>query len=391
MARKRNHGRVSFNPVVAEKRLDDEVSEEEEEEEEVEEGEEEEVAKELEMESGSADEPEQEEPPTLTSQEATALASKFKKMTRAKDTGFNKGDFATRGRSEEDTRPRIAVESEGYRGKEGQDGEGKLCTLAIYADPEFFELTPQVYLEIRWFYSAEQTSALNLPAKAKFRPHLVCGEHELIETTHEDVLSRESFVSRLVVKRLTDDPEQDEINNDDWYTRAFYNLKSKSFTKAGCSNRICKMHYRPESEEAKDEQAYCPHCHEWYHHMCLDESKRHLSQEDHEEDLTKMLARNLPEADDQPAVKRTRTDNRSKSTASPNRRSTQAAELQAKRDLRRIAGTRIVRGGTFGIAGTVKHICTARRILSELEAGVIRRVSSTDWEEEVGTRCQKAI
>lgn len=82
MARKRNHGRVSFNPVVAEKHLDDEVSEEEEEVEEVEEGEEEEVAKELEMEPGSADEPQQEEAPTLTSQEARALASNFKKMTR---------------------------------------------------------------------------------------------------------------------------------------------------------------------------------------------------------------------------------------------------------------------------------------------------------------------
>lgn len=124
--------------------------------------------------------------------------------------------------------------------------------------------------------------------------------------------------------------------------------------------------------------------------MCLDEQGHHLSQEDREEDLTKMLARNLPEPDDQPAAKRTRTNAGPKSAASPNRRSTPAAELQAQRELRKIAGTRIVRGGTFGIVGTIKHICTARRILSELEAGVIRRISGTDWKEEVGTELVKA-
>ncbi|KIO34276.1 hypothetical protein M407DRAFT_126958 [Tulasnella calospora MUT 4182] len=370
MSRKRNHGRVSFNPIVSEKHLENGLSEEEEEEAEEVEEEEVEVAKELEMESGSADEAEQDETPTLTPQEARALASRFKQMVKAKGTGFKKGDIIL---VRPDRVPKKKLNPE-------------LLWKARVIEPRK-DQAGKVYLGIHWFYSAEQTSALNLPRKVKFNPHLVCGKHELIETTHEDIISREDFVSPLAVHQLTDDPEQEEIEDGTWYTRAYYNVKSNAFTKmttAPCT--ICKGYYRPESGKEKDEQAYCPKCHKWYHHICLDEKGLHQSQDECEEDLTRRLARNIPEPTSQPPAKRSRNNTVPKSTTSPTRRAPQGAELRAQKDLRRIAGTRIVRGATFGITGTVKQIYTARRMLSELESGVISRLSSTGWKEEIGVQ-----
>lgn len=84
MTRTRSQGkaksRVSFNPVVHEKPLENGLSDDDEVEEEVEEVEEDEVAKELEMESASADETDEDE--TLTAQEARSLSGQFKQMKR---------------------------------------------------------------------------------------------------------------------------------------------------------------------------------------------------------------------------------------------------------------------------------------------------------------------
>lgn len=94
----------------------------------------------------------------------------FKILYESLSNTFRKNSSATRGRSEEDARPRIVVESKGYRGKEGQDGEGKLCTLAIYADPEFLN----VHHRFIWKYVGS-----TLPSKLKPSTYLLKRNCEL--------------------------------------------------------------------------------------------------------------------------------------------------------------------------------------------------------------------
>ncbi|KAG9051057.1 hypothetical protein FS837_012564 [Tulasnella sp. UAMH 9824] len=316
MARQRSQGKgkgkVSFNPIVHEKRLENGLSDDDEVEE-VEEVEEEQVAKELEMESASADEIDEGGTPTLTPQEARSLSGQFKQMKPAQDTGFKKGDIRIKDAE-------LLWKARVVRAKKDKAGQA----------------------------------------------------------------------TRLDVHQLTDDPEQEEINEGAWYTRASYNLNTKKFKVSTAPCSLCHNYYRPESGEEKDEQAYCPNCHKWYHHGCLIKEEQQVFQDDHEQDLTKLLAANLAEPPSEPPVKRTRRDTGPNSKASPTRRGPPGAEHRAQKILRTIAGTRIVRGGSFGITGIVKQICIARRILSELESGVISGLMSTDWDKEIGVQLVKA-
>ncbi|KAG8907166.1 hypothetical protein FRB99_005138 [Tulasnella sp. 403] len=294
---------------------------------------------------------------TITAEQAKYRLKDFRSMERFRSADFKKGDD-------------VLVRPEGVQ---SASDEHRLWKARI---DEVRKSRGQVHVAVRWYYSIADLRMMNVPPGCRFQPRDSMGSFEVIYSTHYDVISSGAIVNKAEIARLGDAPDQVPISPDTWYTRATYDLSKQRFTVSPSACAVCREFYNPDLED--DMQSYCPQCRCWYHQRCLDVLDRQ-SLKSHA--LEAALEANVPDSGRNPKSKKRKVDSRTNGSPNGKRK---AAEMKLLTTLHRIAGSQIVRGGQEGVAGDVKAICTARKILQDLEDRV-RKWDEVALDQELGS------
>ncbi|EIM87426.1 uncharacterized protein STEHIDRAFT_146804 [Stereum hirsutum FP-91666 SS1] len=253
------------------------------------------------------------------------------------------------------------------------------------------------WVRVQWYYSKAELSQ-----QLRGFEHRTWGRYERILTTHFDHIAFARVIGHTVVKRYSETSlYQEQINDGEFYCRRLrYDPERNEFSPPNlplCHGTFgCNQPYSPDHDTVMH---FCPrpNCQRWYHQPCLLYDRHFDTRMGRAERDGRMLS-SVPDDDEGPFALRSaltiRISTRSHPTATtpqiwayqePNLQGASGIMLEElPRELVKVAQSPIIKGVGIGIAGNIKEVIEARRLVLdclELKDGHDVKARCYKWME----------